>query len=57
MSVKSNLKKFVLNYQPFKWEVNHEDKRLEIKDKLSFEIGYERFFQVFKILKQIRNKY
>ena len=56
MSVKNEFKTFVLNYQPFKWEVNHEDKRLEIKDKHSFEIGYERFFQVFKILKQIRNK-
>ena len=47
-----NYKKFVLNYKPFEWEINHSDFRETIKGKHSFIIGFIRFYKVFLYLKK-----
>ncbi len=55
--IKKEYIKFVLNYKPFTWEVRKKDKRENIKNKHSFEIGFIRFFKVFELLKKLNTRF
>ena len=46
--------KFVINYQPYKWEIIKTDNRPTAKNKHSFIWGYIRFYNVYKYLLQIK---
>ena len=45
--------KFVINYKPFEWEIDHSDFRENIKGKHSFLINFIRFYRVNLYLQQI----
>ena len=45
--------KFVINYKPFEWEIDHSDFRENIKGKHSFLINFIRFYKVNLYLEQI----
>jgi len=45
--------KFVINYKPFEWEIDHSDFRENIKGKHSFLISFVRFYKVNLYLEQI----
>lgn len=53
-NLKKIYKNFVINYEPFKWEVKEEDRRDQFNNKHSFEIGFVRFFKVFEFLNKIK---
>ena len=45
--------KFVINYKPFDWEIDHSDFRENIKGKHSLLINFIRFYRVSLYLQQI----
>jgi len=49
-------KKFVINYQPFDWEINPYDFRETFKGKHSFIISFIRFYKVFIELFRLKRK-
>ncbi len=51
MELKKDYKKFVENYLPFEWEIDKSDR---YRGQHSFEIGFKRFFYVFKFLKRLQ---
>ena len=48
-----NYEQFVINYQPFEWEINHSDFRETMKAKHSFLKSFIRFYKVNLYLEQI----
>lgn len=54
-NLKKEYEKFVLNYIPFKWEINKDENRDLFKNKHTFEIGYKRFFKVFEALNRLKS--
>ena len=56
MNTEKEFKSFVENYSPFPWELNPEEIREIFFGQHTFEIGYKRFFHVYKYLKEINKK-
>ncbi len=56
MNTEKEFKSFVENYSPFPWELNPEEIREIFSGQHTFEIGYKRFFHVYKYLKEINKK-
>lgn len=54
---KKYFEKFVLNYAPFKWELNNFDDRPRFKGKHSFLISYKRFYKVFLYILDFMSKF
>ncbi len=55
MKSKKEYQKFVESYTPFSWEINDKEETRNIySGQHSFEINYQRFFHVFKKLKEIK---
>ena len=56
--ISEKYKKFVINYEPFKWEmeVNPSEFRDNIKDKHSFIISFIRFYKVFLYLEKLKQE-
>ena len=54
--VKEKYKKFVINYEPFEWEIkiNPSEFREYIKDKHNFIINFIRFYKVFLYLEKLK---
>ena len=48
-----NYEQFVINYQPFEWEIDHSDFRETMKAKHSFLESFIRFYKVNLYLEQI----
>ena len=48
-----NYEQFVINYQPFEWEIDHSDFRETVKAKHSFLKSFIRFYKVNLYLEQI----
>ena len=48
-----NYEQFVINYQPFEWEIDHSDFRETMKAKHSFLKSFIRFYKVNLYLEQI----
>ena len=56
--VKEKYKKFVINYEPFEWEMefNPSEFRENIKGKHSFIISFIRFYKVFLYLEKLKQE-
>ena len=56
--ISEKYKKFVINYEPFKWEmeINPSEFRKNIKDKHSFMISFIRFYKVFLYLEKLKQE-
>ena len=46
-------KEFILNYEPFEWEINNYDFRETFKGKHSLIISFIRFYKVFLYLEKL----
>jgi len=49
-------KEFVLNYEPFDWEINENDFREEFRGKHSFILSFVRFYKVFLHLEKLKDE-
>ena len=56
--ISEKYKKFVINYEPFKWEmeINPSEFRKNIKNKHSFMISFIRFYKVFLYLEKLKQE-
>ena len=54
--IDKNYTNFVINYEPFDWEIDLNDFRENLKGKHSFILNYIRFYKVFHYLKIIKEK-
>ena len=52
----NDYKEFVLNYDPFEWEIHHSDFRETFGGKHSVIINFMRFYKVFSYLKKLNEE-